>query len=450
MMSLMTGLHSMGYHPGGWRHPEAFSRPSLNLQQVLETAKTAERGKLDLLFLADGNGVRLESPDVMATGGTIGRPVMFEPVTLLSAVAMFTKNIGLLATATTSFEEPYTLARKFASLDHLSNGRAAWNIVTSSNAGDALNFSRTEHMARTDRYERAREFVEVCKGLWDSWAEDAFPQDKETGRFTDPSKVHLLNHKGQHFQIKGPLNISRMPQGYPVLFMAGQSEPGREFSASTAECQFAVTPHKDVAMKTYADIKGRMAKYGRTPDMLKIMPGAAVYVAKTRQEAEDLFEEMQSKIAPVLGVAYLSSICEADLSKCPIDGPLPDLSYHTETGSSRRKVIYDMATRENLTIRQTYERVMPTVGHVMMKGSPTDVADMMEDWYKSKACDGFNVHIPLQPLGLNNFVDLVVPELQKRGVFKKEYEEGRTLRERLGLPMPVNPYFPAQSVAAAE
>lgn len=449
MMILMTGLHSMGYHPGGWRHPDAFTRPNMNLEQVLETARTAERGKLDLLFLADGNGVKMESPDVLATGGIIGRPTVFEPVTLLSAVAMHTTNIGLLATATTTYEEPYTLARKFASLDHLSNGRACWNIVTSSNAGDALNFSRAEHMARVDRYERAREFVEVCKGLWDSWADDAFPQDKATGQFIDPSKVRVLNHKGKHFQVKGPLNIARAPQGYPVMFMAGQSEPGRELAASTAECQFAVTPNKEAGMKFYADVKGRMAKYGRAPDELKILPGAAVYVGRTESEAEEFFQELQSRISPVLGLAYLSNIVETDVSKYPIDGPLPDLSYDAESGSSRRKVIYEMATREKLTIRQTYERVIPSVGHVLMKGSAMQIADQMEDWYKSKACDGFNVHIPMQPQSLKTFVDLVVPELQRRGVFKTEYR-GKTLRERLGLPMPVNPFFPRERATAAQ
>jgi alkanesulfonate monooxygenase len=447
MMNLMTGAHSMGYHPGGWRHPDAFENPNMNLEKVIETAKTAERGKLDMLFLADGNGVKMESPDVLATGGILGRPSVFEPVTLLSAVAMHTQCIGLLATATTTYEEPYTLARKFASLDHLSQGRACWNIVTSSNPNDAFNFSRSEHLARSDRYERAKEFVEVCKGLWDSWADDAFIQNKETGEFLDPSKIHVLNHKGKHFQVKGPLNIARSPQGYPVLIMAGQSEAGRELSASTAECQFAVTPNKETAIKFYADVKGRMAKYGRAPESLRILPGASVYVGRTAEEAEEFFEQLQLRISPALGLAYLSNIVETDVSKFPIDGPLPDLSYNSEGGSSRRKVIYEMATRENLSLRQTYERIIPSVGHVLMKGSGSQIADQMEDWYKSKACDGFNVHVPTQPQGLKNFVDLVVPELQRRGVFRKEYT-GKTLRERMGLPRPVNPYFPAGDTVA--
>jgi alkanesulfonate monooxygenase len=288
-----------------------------------------------MLFLADGNSVRMDEPDVLAAGGLLSRPAVFEPVTLLSAIAQHTEKIGLLATATTTYEQPYTLARKFASLDHLSNGRACWNIVTTSNAGDAFNFSRDEHLARADRYERAQEFVEVCKGLWNSWADDAIIHDRAAGRILDPSKVRALNHKGKHFQVRGPLNIARCPQGFPVLFMAGQSTPGRELAASTADCQFAVTPTKEDAIAYYADVKARMPRYGRSPDSLKVLPGLSVYVGRTASEAQELLEELQALIPPALGVQYLSGLMTMKLSDYPIDGPLPE-PPPIEGGSSRR------------------------------------------------------------------------------------------------------------------
>jgi FMN-dependent oxidoreductase (nitrilotriacetate monooxygenase family) len=357
---------------------------------------------------------------------------VFEPVTLLSALAMHTTRIGLLATATTTYEEPYTLARKFASLDHLSQGRACWNIVTTSNELDSHNFGKDEHLARYDRYERAREFVEVCKGLWDSWAEDAFLQDKATGRYLDISKVRLLNHKGKHFSIRGPLNVARCPQGYPILFSAGQSEPGRELAAAVADCMFAATPTKPQAIKLLNDVKDRMAKYGRALHELRVLPGAV--------------EELQSLITPTIGVHNHSHYVSMDLSKYPIDGPFPDLS-EAVGGTSRRYAIAELAKRENLTIRQTYLRMLPSFGHIVMKGDGKQIADQIEDWYKSKACDGFNIHVGMQPQGLTSFVDHVIPELQRRGLFRMEYE-GRTLRETMGFPKPINPYFTNSRVAA--
>lgn len=448
MLNLMTGLLGLGNHLGGWRHKDSWSGTLMNLDHMIETAQLAERGKLDLLFMADGNAVRqMDKPALFAANSPSDRPAVFEPVTLMSALAMHTKHIGFLATATTTYEEPYLLARKFASLDHLSKGRACWNVVTTSYPGDSLNFGRAEHVARNERYERAHEFVDVCKGLWDSWAEDAFPQNKATGQYLDPSKVHTLHHKGKFFTIKGPLNVARCPQGYPVLFMAGQSEPGREFAAHTADCLFAVTNTIEDGKKFYADIKGRMDKYGRAPDTLRIMPGGSVYVGRTRDEADELFDELQSLISPTVGVPYLSKLVEKDLSGYPLDGPLPDLSEETVGIASFRTTIAEIAKRDNLTLRQTYERVLPSMGHVIFKGNPKDVADQIEDWYVSKACDGFNIQTPVMPRGLKDFVELVVPELQHRGLFRKEYT-GKTLRENMGLPVPVNPHFSAAHMAA--
>src|SRR5271156_1457739 len=363
MMNLMTGLLGLGGHLGGWRHRDAWTDNVMNLDHAIETARTAERGKIDMLFLADGNAVRqMDKPALFAANSPSDRPSVFEPVTLLTAIAMHTSRIGLLATATTTYEEPYLLSRKFASLDHLSKGRACWNVVTTSYPGDALNFSRTEHVAREVRYERARGFVDVCRGLWDSWAEDAFVQNKETGRYLDPMRVHTLNHKGKHFAVKGPLNVARMPQGYPVLFMAGQSEPGRDLAAYAADCVFAVTHTKEDGQAFYADIKSRMGKYGRHPDHLRIMPGASVYVGRTAAEAQEYYDELQSLISPQVGVPYLSKLVEMDLTPFPPDGPLPDLSGETNAIASFRKSIAEMAARENLTVRQTYERVLPSMG----------------------------------------------------------------------------------------
>jgi FMN-dependent oxidoreductase (nitrilotriacetate monooxygenase family) len=449
MMNLMTGMLGLGGHLGGWRHRDSWDDMVMNLDHAIEIAKTAERGKLDLLFMADGNAVRqMDKPALFAANSPSDRPAVFEPLTLMSAVAMHTKHIGFLATATTTYEEPYLLARKFASLDHISKGRACWNIVTTSFPGDALNFSRAEHVEHELRYERAREFVEVCKGLWDSWAGDAFPQNKETGQFLEPGRVHTLSHKGKHFQIKGPLNVARMPQGYPVLFMAGQSEPGREFAAYAADCVFAVTDTKEGAQKFYADVKGRLGKYDRRPEDMRIIPGVGVYVGRTAAEADEFYEELQSLISPELGVPYLSKLCNMDLSKCPLDGPMPTEVENTTAIRSFRDSIIEMAKRDELTLRQTYQRVLPSMGHVVFKGTPGQIADQMEDWYKSKACDGFNIMTPVLPRSLNEFVDLVIPELQRRGIFRKEYT-GKTLRENMGLPTPQNPYF-ATARAAAE
>jgi FMN-dependent oxidoreductase (nitrilotriacetate monooxygenase family) len=441
MMNLMTGILGLGHHLGGWRHRDSWPDTVMNLEHAIWIAQTAERGKLDLLFIADGNAVRqMDKPKLFAANSPSDRPAVFEPVTMLSAVSMFTQHIGLLATATTTYEEPYLMARKFASLDHISKGRACWNIVTTSYPGDSVNFGRAEHMGRIDRYERAEEFVEICKGLWDSWAEDAFVENRETGQYLDPAKVHALNHVGKYFSVKGPLNVARCPQGYPVMFMAGQSEAGREFAAKTADAVFAVTDTKEAGQAFYADIKGRLAKYGRLPDSLRIMPGCSVYVGRTAAEADELYEELQSLISPDLGVPYLSKLVEMNLEGLPLDGPMPDLSAETNAIASFRKSIAAMAARDNLTIRQTYQRVLPSMGHVVFKGSAKQVADMMEDWYTSQACDGFNVLVPVLPRGLTDFVEMVVPELQRRGLFRTEYQ-GSTLREIMGLPTPRNPNF---------
>lgn len=435
MMNLATIPNLVGGHLGGWRHKDAFDKPVMNLEAFIEMSQIAERGKLDAVFLADGNGVRdMDRPALFAANHPSARPSFFEPTTLLSAVAMVTKHIGVVATATSTYDEPFMVARRFSSMDHISKGRAGWNLVTASNAGDALNFGRTEHMGREDRYARAQEFYEVVAALWDSWADDAFPQDKEAGLYLDPARVRTIDHRGTHFTVKGPLNISRTPQGRPVVFMAGQSEPGMELAAQYADALFGAGTTKQDCIDAYAGIKDRMARYGRSPDALKILPGVSVFTGRTSTEADELYEELQSLISPALGVHYLSKMLVHDLEGLPLDGPLPaDLAEETLGGSSLRRYIIDMARRDGLSIRQTYERTLPALGGPVFKGSPSQVADEMEDWWRSKAGDGFTILAPVQPRGLRDFVDLVVPELQRRGIFRKEYE-ATTLRGHLGLP----------------
>jgi alkanesulfonate monooxygenase len=449
MMSLITGLHPSGNHPAGWRHPKAWNDTVMNLEHTIHVAKTAERGLFDMLFISDGNGVSgMNLPELFEANCVTVKPAVFEPVTLLSALAMHTSQIGLLATATSTYEEPFTLARKFASLDHLSKGRACWNVVTSSNPLDSLNFGKDEHLARYDRYERAREFIEVCKGLWDSWAEDAFLQDKASGRYLDINRVRELNHSGKHLKVKGPLNAARMPQGYPVLFSAGQSEPGRELAASLADCMFCATPTKQLALAFYQDLKARAEKHGRRRDDVKIFPGAVIYAGASEAEANERFDEMQALIKPDVGVRNLSHYVDMDLTGYPLDAPFPELTPDGVGGSSRRHAIAAVAYKDKLTIRQTYERFLPSFGHIVMKGSASHIADQMEDWFKSGACDGFNVHVGYQPDGLDDVVDYVIPELQKRGLYKTAYQGG-TLREKLGLPVPESRFFPTAARRAA-
>ncbi|SPT64003.1 LLM class flavin-dependent oxidoreductase [Actinomadura madurae] len=441
MLHLMTPLLALGSHLAGWRHPKAWTRQTMNLDQAIELAKIAEAGKFDLVFLADGNAVRqMDKPALFEANSQSDRPAGFEPLTLLSAISQHTEHIGLLATATTTYEEPYLLARRFASLDHLSKGRACWNIVTGSYPGDSVNFGFDKHVDKAVRYERADEFVDACKGLWDSWAADAFIEDQNTGRYLDASRVHTLNHKGKHFSVQGPLNIARMPQGYPVLFLAGQSEAGRELAAKQADCVFSVSNTLPEAQEFYADIKGRLDRYGRAPDSLKVMPGCTVYVGRSEAEADDLYRALQELITPDVGVAYLSKLVDMDLSAYDCDGPMPDLSVETNAIAAFRVQIGAIVQRENLTIRQAYERVLPSMGHTIFKGTALQVADEMEEWYRGKGADGFLINAPIMPSGLHDFVDLVVPELQRRGLFRTAYEGG-TLRDRLGLPTPRNPFF---------
>lgn len=444
MLKLSVFMSPTGAHVGGWRHPDASTDAGYTFEPWLEFVTLLERGKFDMMFLADGNGVNgVTTPELLAANPTL-RPVVIEPISLLAALAPHTSRLGLVATATTTFDEPFSVARRFASLDLLSKGRAGWNVVTSSNAEDALNFNRDEHVERGNRFERAEEFVDVVKGLWNSWEADAFIRNKETGQFLDPTKVRMLNHVGKHFKVRGPLNAAHSPQGAPVVVVAGASDDAKDLAARTADVIFTVNETKESAQAFYADVKGRMAKFGRSPDQLKVLPGASIFVGKTTAEAETAYADLQALIPDSLGVALLSKILSADLSQHDVSGPMPEIEGEVRGIGSFRAMIIEMAKRENLSIRETYQRVLPARGHALMKGDARKVADQMQDWYESKACDGFNLVASHLPGGLEAIVEHLIPELQRRNLFRKEYE-GTTLREHLGVTLTA----PTQSARSA-
>jgi FMN-dependent oxidoreductase (nitrilotriacetate monooxygenase family) len=436
MMNLLSFPSIIGYHQTAWRHRDSFDRFVGNIEGYIEVAKHAERAMLDAVFVADGNAVRaMDKPALFAANFPANMTGSFEPSTLFAALSQHTSNLGFISTSTTTYEEPYLVARKYASLDMISGGRSGWNVVTSSNAGDAFNFSRTEHPDREDRYGRADEFTTVVKGLWDSWASDAFPQNKDTGQFLDPSKVRELNHVGKYFQVKGPLCASRSKQGRPVLFSAGQSDKGKELAAKHSEGVFATAIDKDTARRDYEDIKGRMARYGRDPNHLRFLPALVAYIGDSRSEAQDLFDELQSMITPEVGRQYLERTMRMDLSKYSVDDPMPSIAGEVVDGYANRTQMDEVARRERLTIRQTYLRMSPASASAYIVGTANDVADYMEDWYRAGVCDGFILSTPVQPKGMKQLADQVVPELQRRGLFRKSYR-GTTLRENMGLPIP--------------
>jgi FMN-dependent oxidoreductase (nitrilotriacetate monooxygenase family) len=426
-MKLGVSMIGMGYHIAAWRHPEAEPGGNMDLTHFVRVTQAAERGRFDMAFLADGVGIRSYDEPRGALSRT-SKNVQFEPLTLLSALAMVTKNVGLVATASTTYNEPYHIARKFASLDHISGGRAGWNVVTSVTKMEAQNFNRDTTLSYEDRYERAAEFVEVVRGLWESWEDDAFVRDQESGLNYDPAKMHVLDHRGKHFQVRGPLNVARTPQGAPVIVQAGASEQGRELAAATADVIYAASQTLEQAQAYYADVKGRMGRYGRAPEELKIMPGLMAVPGRTRAEAEARYAVLQERIQPIVGLAALAPFF-GDLSGHDLDGPLPGLV--DERMRSRAQMMVEIAERKKLSIRGLYEEIAGGNGHRTIIGTPADIVDGMEEWFLNEAADGFNFLPPWLPGGLEDVVEMVVPELQRRGLFRREYE-GRTLRENLG------------------
>lgn len=418
-LSIAAFMMRHGHHVAAWRHPQT-DLDSNPFKVFRQQVQSAERACLDAVFFADS---------LALTGGV---PAL-EPLTLLSALAASTEKIGLIGTATTTYNEPYTVARQFASLDQISEGRAGWNLVTSDNAAEAANFGRDQHVAHAARYERAREFHQVVTGLWDSWEDGALINDKDGGRLIDPARVRKLDHRGQHFAVAGPLNVSRSPQGRPVVVQAGGSEAGRDLAAATAEVVFTAQPSLAKAQDFYRDMKRRVVEHGRSPESLKVMPGLFAVVGRSQGEADDKFGELQRLIEPKAGLALLGRmIGNFDLSGYPLDGPLPELPQTQDGQRSRQQLLTDLAQGEHLTIRQLYERIAGGRGHFTVVGTAREVADQMQAWFEREAADGFNFMAPALPGGLDDFLSLVVPELQRRGLFRTEYR-GATLREHLGL-----------------
>jgi len=418
-LSIAAFMMRHGHHVAAWRHPQT-DLESNHFKVFRQQVQSAERACLDAVFFADS---------LALTGGV---PAL-EPLTLLSALAASTDKIGLIGTATTTYNEPYTVARQFASLDQISEGRAGWNLVTSDNAAEAANFGRDQHVAHAARYERAREFHQVVTGLWDSWEDGALINDKDGGQLIDPARLRKLNHRGPHFAVAGPLNVSRSPQGRPVVVQAGGSEAGRDLAAATAEVVFTAQPSLAKAQDFYRDMKRRVVAHGRAPASLKVMPGLFAVVGRSQGEADDKFGELQRLIEPKAGLALLGRmIGNFDLSGYPLDGPLPDLPQTQDGQRSRQQLLTDLAQGENLTIRQLYERIAGGRGHFTVVGTAQAVADQMQAWFEQEAADGFNFMAPALPGGLDDFLSLVVPELQRRVLFRTEYR-GTTLREHLGL-----------------
>jgi len=420
-----------GHHIAAWRHPDGVPDSGTNVAHLIELAKLSEKGLFDMFFMADSvtfwrGNLKAMSRDSFGT--------WIEPFTLMATLAQHTTNLGVVCTATSTYDQPYLLARRFASLDITSGGRAGWNLVTSGNKIEADSFGLDKHMEKSVRYRRAREFANVVRGLWNSWSDDTFIHDKTSGRYFDTEKLNVLEHSGEFFKVRGPLNVSHSPQGEPVLVQAGASEDGRQLAAETAEVVFGASQTLERAQEFYSDVKARMVSCGRDPDSLKIMPGLSVIVGETHQEAVQKFEALQDLIDPATGLELLSQRMDYDFSEFDVDEPVPEIPLN-EIGGSRAELMLDMARREKLTIRDLYRRIAGARGHCHISGAPTEIADMMEEWIVEGGCDGFNIMPPLLPSGLEEFVDMVIPELQRRGIYRTQYE-GTTLRENLGLSRP--------------
>lgn len=434
-------LTAFCHPPGHWRMPGA-QPTDMDFTETVELARIAERGLFDMLFFQDSAAV---APAFYLPGGgaealaEAARCVRLEPLTLLAALATVTTHLGLVATATTTYNDPFSIARKFATIDHISNGRAGWNLVTSQNVDEAQNFSRDAHLDHALRYERAQEFYDVVTGLWDSWDDDAVIRDRATGRYIEPSKLHVLNHKGKHFSVRGPLNVARSPQGHPIVAQAGSSEPGRELAARTADVVFTAQVDLDEARAFYTDVKGRMARYGRDPAHLKIMPGIRYVLGSTEQEARRRYDMMLAEASEQGALASVQRLAgDLDLRQFPLDGPLPDLPP-SNAARARQKMLIELARRENLSIRELGRRFTFSLGHLVYVGTAEGLADLMETWFRGGAADGFTMLSPYFPQPVADLVETVVPLLQRRGLFRTEYE-GTTLRENLGIPFRASRY----------
>jgi len=436
-LKLGAFMRPVSIHTGAWRYPGAYPDANFNFDHLKHFAQRLEQAKFDAFFMADHLAVLNMPVEALKRSHTV---TSFDPLTLLPALAAVTTHIGLIATASTTFEAPYLLARRFASLDHISGGRAGWNLVTTANPDAALNFGFEEQMEHGERYRRAREFFDVVTGLWDSFADDAFIRDAASGIYFDPGRMHVLGHKGPYFSVRGPLNIARPVQGWPVIVQAGSSEPGRQLAAETAEAVFTAPGNLKAGQEFYTDVKARAEKIGRHPDHIKILPAAFVVVGDSVAEAQEKRAHLDSLVHYDSAIASLSIAIGHDASQFDPDGPLPEIPETNASKSTRERVV-TYARRTGLTVRQLAQRLGGYSGLAFV-GTPESIADEMEEWLVEGGSDGFNMMFPYLPEGLDDFVGKVVPVLQRRGIFRTEYE-GRTLRENLGLPRPDNRFFPS-------
>lgn len=423
-MHLGLFLLGTGSHTAGWRYPGALDSFQ-DFRAIQKIGETAERGRFDLIFMGDNLNADLTAHPSYT--------LRLEPLTMLAALSTSTRHIGLGATVSTTYSDPFSVARMFASLDHISGGRAAWNAVTTSNPAVGANFG-TVHPDHARRYEMAGEFLDVVKGLWDCWDDDAIVADKASGLYIDPAKVRALDHDGAFFKVKGPLNIGRAPQGRPVVLQAGGSEPGMNLAARTADVVFSVVQDLDEAKAAYASLKNRLPGFGRTADQVTVLPGVMPVVGRTDREARDKLNTLQGFIGGGNALGVLSERFGFDFSTCDLDGPIPELpaadTYHSFT-----RVLLAKARREQMSLRDLYSLTAAARGHWVLCGSPETIADTLQQWFEEGAADGFNIMPPYFDEGFDDFVDLVVPILQERGLFRREYT-GATLRDHFGLARP--------------
>ncbi|KAA0018983.1 LLM class flavin-dependent oxidoreductase [Antrihabitans cavernicola] len=443
-LSLNAFIYPSGHHEAAWRHADSAPDRIYDVSYYQEIGRTAEAAKFDAVFFADGPALRQNVKHYAAPG--------LEPITLLTAIAAATTHLGLIATASTTYYEPYNLARLFSSLDHISGGRAGWNIVTTGTDLAAANFGLAKHPDHAERYSRAREFVDAVVALWDSWEDDAIVLDTESGIYADPDKIHEINYVGRHLRVRGPFNSARTPQGHPVLVQAGASNDGRSFAGQYAEAIFTAHQRLEDAQAFYSDIKARAASFGRNPEHVKILPGISPFIADTEAEAKALEREFNELTVPAYGLGQLRNLVGKDLDHLDLDGPVPvelfgDAGDVTDNSRSRLQVIAGIVQREKPTVRGLLHRLAGARGHRVFVGTPEQVADTIEEWFTKGAADGFNVMPPYYPGGLEVFAKTVVPILQERGLFRTEYT-GTTLRDHFGLPRPESQF--AGRAAAAQ
>jgi len=425
------------YHMAGWRLPGSATDGGQNIRHWVKCAKMVEDARLDMLFIADGTGVG--GTEDMQTLSLTSRIDRLDPIAILSALSMTTERLGLVATISTSYNEPFNLARAVASLDHISEGRAGWNIVTSGNKDDALHYNLESHLPHADRYARAEEFVDVVRGLWDSYEDGAFPRDKEMGLYMDPEGVHFLNHKGAHFSVRGPSSVPRSPQGQPVLVQAGSSDAGMNLSGRVADVVFTSQSSLKNGQEFYGAVKARCERFGRAPDSMKVMPGVLLFIGRTQEEAQEKFDKLQSLIPLRVAMQRLSNnLGGVDLSGFDLDKPLPDIPVNSARVSAVESYV-TISRRDGLTMRQMAMRAAAAKHHWTLIGSVQQVADQLEEWFLNEAADGFNLLASDVPHAIADITGMLVPELQRRGLFRREYE-GPTLRDNLGLERPANQF----------